>query len=192
MYSDDNDLVKAVCRGELRAATDLVDRYYSALYAFLRRLVRNEADAADLTQKTFSRAWPALPRFAGRSSLSSWLHAIAYHVYQDWLRANHHLEARSENWWADCPDPRPGPDEVAADADLASALYAAVERLEPGVRDAVHLHYYQGLTLNETAEILGIAASTVKYRLRNALERLQSQVAGQAETAAAININRRP
>ncbi len=192
MYPTENDLVKAVCRGELRAATDLVDRFYATLYAFLRRLTGTEADAADLTQKTFGRVWQALPRFAGRSSLSSWLHGVAYHVYQDWRRANHRLESRPEDWWADCPDPAPGPDAATARSDLASTLYAAVEALEPDLRDAVHLHYYQGLTLDETAEVLGIAASTVKYRLRSAIERLQSRVADRPQPAATLNYSRRP
>ena len=59
--------------------------------------------------------------------------------------------------------------------DSARYLYALVERLEEGVKEVVHLHYYQGLSLSETAEALGIATSTVKYRLREALDFLRSQ-----------------
>ncbi len=177
MNADETQLVEAAKRGELRAATELVDRFYEALFAFLRRLAGNETDAADLTQKTFARVWPALPRFAGRSSVSSWLHGIAYHVYQDWRRANHRLEPRPDEWWEDCADPRHSPDRLVADADLAATLYGAVDRLEPDLRSTVHLHYYQGLTLEETAEALGVAASTVKYRLRSAVQQLQARLA---------------
>ncbi len=192
MNADETQLVEAAKRGELRAATELVDRFYEALFAFLRRLAGNESDAADLTQKTFARVWPALPRFAGRSSVSSWLHGIAYHVYQDWLRANHRLESRSDEWWADCPDPRHAPDRLAAEADLAATLYAAVDRLEPDLRSTVHLHHYQGLTLEETAEALGIAASTVKYRLRNAVQQLQARLAEKTSPSPTLNLSRKP
>jgi RNA polymerase sigma-70 factor (ECF subfamily) len=65
---------------------------------------------------------------------------------------------------------------LAARADLAATLYASVERLEPGLRQGVHLHYYQGLTLQETAEAMGVALSTVKYRLRLALGHLHKNL----------------
>lgn len=55
---------------------------------------------------------------------------------------------------------------------MAGRLYAMVALLDADLREVVHLHYYQGLSLKETAEVLGIATSTVKYRLRGALEEL--------------------
>lgn len=51
-----------------------------------------------------------------------------------------------------------------------------MEDLDEEVRETVHMHYYQGLSIRETADILGIATSTVKYRLRNALTLLKSQM----------------
>ncbi len=52
-----------------------------------------------------------------------------------------------------------------------------MDRLESELRNTVHLHYYQGLTLQETADAMGVAASTVKYRLRQALAELQKALA---------------
>lgn len=177
MPNDALPLVDAVRRSEPGAAEEFVDRFYGVLFAFLRRLTASETDAADLTQKVFARVWSTLPRYAGRSSVSTWLHAIAYHVYQDWLRANHRLECRSDAWWVARTDPAPGPDTCAADADLSAAVFSAVDALDRDRRDAVHLHYYQGLSLDETAEVLGVATSTVKYRLREALREVQSRIA---------------
>lgn len=176
MHMDESQLIAQAQRGNSAAATELVDRFYPAVYAFLRRLAGSDTDAADLTQKTFARVWPALARFEGRSSLNSWLHGIAYHVYQDWRRGHHRLESRPDEWWADCPDGRASPDVIVMENDLAARLYAAVDQLEPGVRDTVHLHYYQGLTLEETADALGLAASSVKYRLRSAVQQLQRRL----------------
>lgn len=176
MQADEPFLIRAAQRGEFSAATELVDRYYPAIYAFLRRLTRNDDEAADLTQRTFMKVWEALRRFAGRSSFRSWLHAIAFHIYQDWRRKNHRFESPPDPWWTEIVDHRSGPDQQAIANDTASRLYAAVDRLKPDLRSAVCLHYYQGLTLDETAEVLGIATSTVKYRLRIALEELQKQL----------------
>ena len=52
-------------------------------------------------------------------------------------------------------------------------LFASVDRLDSQLRDVVHLHYFQGLTLQETADALCVATSTIKYRLRQALTDLQ-------------------
>ncbi len=168
-------LVETARRGDEQAAARLIELFYQRLYAFLRRLAGNDADAADLTQRAFARIWPALPGFAGRSSVASWMHSIAYRTYVDWLRANHRTEDRSDEWWAQRAAGGRTPDEAAVAADLAASLYAAVDHLEPDVRATVHLHYYQGLTLDETADTLGVATSTVKYRLRQAIAVLQAE-----------------
>src|SRR5882672_4814520 len=177
MEPDPNRTVENIRRGDKAAADELIEPYYERIYAFLRRLAANEADAADLTQRTFGRVWQALPTFAGRSSVSSWIHGIAYHVYVDWRRSNHHTEPRSEEWWAACATTEAGPDELAARGDMQAAVYSSVDALERELRDTVHLHYYQELTLQETADALGVATSTVKYRLRQALAELQKKVA---------------
>lgn len=167
-------VVAAARSGDERAASQLIAVFHGRIYAFLRRLCGSDGDAEDLTQRTFARVWASLGSFAGTSSVSSWMHGIAHHVYVDWRRADRRGEPQTDEWWTNCVAPGPGPAELAASADLSRAVYAAVDRLEPGLRSAVHLHYYQGLTLQETAEALGTAPSTVKYRLRAALDELQA------------------
>ena len=173
MDSTENEQVRAAASGDREAAEALVERHYARLYAFLRRHAGNEADAADLTQRTFARIWQALPRFAGRSSVSSWMHAIAWHTYVDWLRHDHHAENRPDTWWAGCLADGDSPAEDLAHADLAAVVYATVDRMESDLHLTVHLHYYQGLSLAETADALNIATATVKHRLRRALDHLQ-------------------
>jgi len=67
MDPDTNRVLERAQRGESRAVSDLIELFYARMYAFLRRLSGNDADAADLTQRTFSRMWQARPTFAGRS-----------------------------------------------------------------------------------------------------------------------------
>jgi len=161
--------------GDLTAATQLVTLHYPKIYAFLRRLCGGDEDAADLTQRTFSKVWTALGSYEGRSSFSTWLHGIARNVYLDWRRKADRLDPRTDEWWDTCAADGPSPFEDAAQRDEAAQLHALVAKLDEEKRDVVHLHYYQGLSLKETGEVLDIATSTVKYRLREALDFLRSQ-----------------
>ncbi len=160
--------------GNISAASELVTLFYERIFAYFRRLCGNDDDAADLTQKTFFKVWTSLASYQCRSSFSTWLHGVAHHVYVDWRRANRQGDSVSDAWWESRAADGPSPFEDAAERDLSGRLFALVNRLEERVKETVHLHYYQGLSLEETAEALGIATSTVKYRLREALEVLRT------------------
>src|SRR6266404_5743831 len=129
MACDANQLVETAHRGDKAAAVGLIEMFYQRIYAFLRRLTANEADAADLTQRTFTRVWQRLDSFAGRASVGSWMHSIAYHAYVDWRRAESRVEARPEQWWVARESAEPQPDEIAARNDLAAKLYRSVDKL---------------------------------------------------------------
>ena len=114
----------------------------------------------------FRRMVAPWPRRSGmeRSAFSTWLHGIAHHVYVDWRRTNRPADSQTDKWWEVCADDGPSPFEDAAERDLARRLFSLVERLEDGVREVVHLHYYQGLSLSETAEALGKGAELARER----------------------------
>ena len=175
------DQVPELCErakaGERGAASELIGLFYEKIYAYFRRLCGNDEDAADLTQKTFLKVWSGLAAFQGRSSFSTWIHGIGHHVYVDWRRRKDISGFQADSWWETCAAEGPSPFENAAEQDTARQLYALVQQLEEGAREAVHLHYYPGLTLQETAEVLNIATSTLKYRLREALNLLRAQTA---------------
>jgi RNA polymerase sigma-70 factor (ECF subfamily) len=134
--------------------------------------------------------WQALPTFAGRSSVSSWMHSIAYHIYVDWRRADRRPEPRSNEWWAARPAAEASPAEIVAHADMSATVYGSVDGLEPDLRHTVQLHYYQGLTLQETADAMGVATSTVKYRLRQALAELQRKLASKSDSLTSTATSR--
>jgi RNA polymerase sigma-70 factor, ECF subfamily len=184
-------IVERFRSGENGAAVELIDLFYQRIYGFLRRLTGNEADAADLTQRTFSRVWQAIPGFSGRSSVGSWIHSIAYHTYVDWRRANHRMESRSPEWWAERVALEPRPDDVAGNRDQAARVYAMVDKLATDLRETVHLHYYQELTLEETADAMNVATSTVKYRLRQALNELEKNLNSEQTTTGATSATKR-
>lgn len=187
MDLDANQLTALVRKDNEAATVQLIELFYERIYAFLRRLTGHDADAEDLTQQTFSRVQGSLANFAGRSSVSSWVHGIAYHVYADWRRKDFRTESRSEDWWNECVSNQQLPDEIAVQSDLAKQLYARVDQLEPELRDSIHLHYYQELTLQETADAMEVATSTVKYRLRQALDILQKNFSAERDLSGRPN-----
>jgi RNA polymerase sigma-70 factor (ECF subfamily) len=157
-----HELCRQAQAGDLNAANELLRWHYRPIYAYLRRLCGNDSDAADL------------PTFQARSRFSTWLYSITRHVYLDWRRAQTRAHLPLEPWWDDV-----SPASTFADVagpDLARKVFESVESLKLEIREVVYLHYYQDLSLKDTAEVLGIATSTVKYRLREALAKLKSQL----------------
>ena len=84
------------------------------------------------------------------------------------------IQARPDEWWQECIDQNPGPFANLAERQMALRLYEAVDELDEDKKHVVHLHYYQGLSLRETAKVLNIATSTIKHRLREVLKALRA------------------
>ena len=161
------NLCRRVKKADKNAASELLKIYYAEIYSYLRRLCGNNPDAEDLTQQTFLKVWSSINGFAGRSKFSTWLYRIAHNVYIDWQRrSSRSIQPHTDQWWQGCIDQNPGPFANAAEHQMALRLYEAVDELDEDKKHVVHLHYYQGLSLRETAKVLNIATGTVKYRLR--------------------------
>ncbi len=176
-----NTRIKTLCRrakkADKNAACELLKIYYAEIYSYLRRLCGSRHDAEDLTQQTFLKAWSSLDGFAGRSKFSTWLYRIAHNTFLDWLRKNTAgTRSRPDQWWQECIDQNPDPFANLAERQLAQRLYEAVGRLDEGKKHVVHLHHYQGLSIRETAKVLNIATSTVKYRLREVFKILRTKI----------------
>jgi RNA polymerase sigma-70 factor (ECF subfamily) len=170
-------LCKRLKNADKSAANELLHIYYKEIYAYLRRLCSNTSDCEDLTQQTFLKVWTSFNSFTGRSEFSTWLYRIAHNTFIDWQRRNNdNAKSRPDQWWLECMDHKPGPFKNMTERQFALSLYEAVEQLDEDKKYAVHLHYYQGLSIRETAKVLGIATSTVKYRLREVFKILRNKL----------------
>ena len=174
MSDEVEDLCRRAADGEMEAASRLVTLFHQRVYAYFARLCPTE-DAEDLTEKTFFKVWTSIAKYDGRSTFSTWLHSIAHHVYVDWRRKRNPTQAQSPEWWERLASAEPNPFESAAERDLATRLYRLVNTLDEETRELVHLHYYQQLSIREVSEALNVATSTVKYRLRHALDFLRAR-----------------
>ncbi len=161
----DKWLVQRILSGDKAAGEQFVIEHYEAIFRFLRNLTGNKEDAEDLTQQTFLRAWEALPNFRGDSSLSTWLHSIAYREYTHWLRSQREFVPLDEI--VDMPDEQ-------ANQNLEAVLLRwAIYHLDPEHREVFVLYYVQGFSVKEIAKIIGVPAGTVKSRLFFARQKLK-------------------
>jgi RNA polymerase sigma-70 factor (ECF subfamily) len=182
----DADVARLVAAGDLAAAIRLLmQRHGDAVYRFVRNALRDDARADDIHQRIFIEAYRDLPRFAGRSTLRTWLFAIARYRVIDAAKVRVREEGRiGEGDGADEPDPRPSPGEQIDDVRLREALARCLERLGEHIRSAILLRYQQGFSFEEMAEILREKSGTLQARVSRALPVLRECI--EATTGGAV------
>ncbi|MEX2381834.1 MAG: RNA polymerase sigma factor [Opitutales bacterium] len=177
---DEHENASYLCRaaqaGDRAAASKLLRPYHEKIYVYFRRLCGSDSDAEDLTQWAFCKAWTSLPRFRNDSSFSTWLYQISYRIFLDWLRRPDREARQSDVWWERVPADAPSPFETAAKHEMAASVHRIVNTLDQDLQQAVHLHYYQGLSVTEVGEVTGVSVSTLKYRLRSARDRIRAEL----------------
>jgi RNA polymerase sigma-70 factor (ECF subfamily) len=172
---DEQRLVDDLRAGRPEACAAVVRAHYPAVYRFLVHLTGDVHQAEDLTQDVFAAAWEKRATFEGRSTLTTWLHRIAYTKFLDARRAARRAAGLLQRF-ADRKEPPADPfDAVAAD-DEARRLYRALHGLDAAERTVLVLHYLQGLSYREMATVLDEPAGTVKWRTADALKRLRTRL----------------
>jgi len=183
--NDDTLLVARSQAGDLRAYDELVTRHRGRVYAMIRNMIHHEADAWDLSQEVFIKAWHALPRFEAKARFSTWLFRIAHNVVCDWSRKRKVESAgefndeifdreRIEPSAATAPAGVESPDDSLAHGELRAKIEAALAKLSPEHREAVVLKDVQGLSYKEIAETMDCSLGTVMSRLFYARQKLQA------------------
>lgn len=170
--------------GDAEAFRQLVERHRDRAFALARRIVRSDADAEEVAQDAFVRAWKALSGFRGESRFSTWLHRIV--VRQALDRAETLARRRGrEAALDDSPAPVAAAVNDATDFEAthrARRLEALVDGLSPAQRAAVTLYYHEDHSVERTAELLQLPVNTVKTHLRRAREALRTGWLAQEET----------
>jgi RNA polymerase sigma factor CnrH len=179
----DLELVRALQRGEDDALGELMERHQDALFRFIGGHVFNDADAAELAQETFIRAYFKIGQFRPEAKFASWLYRIALNLCRDHARSRRAGElARTDSLSQDGSDAgRPERDLPAAtgtpaDSVLTSEKLAALEegmaQLPAEMREALVLTALERRSHKESAELLGTTPKTVELRVYRARKRL--------------------
>ena len=187
----DAALVRRFNSGDESAFVEIMTRYRDKIFAIALGLLRNRADAEEITQDTFIRAHRGLARFRGDSSLATWLHRIAVNLarnrYWYFFRRRRH-----DTLSLDCPlgddgtsatltdlvaAEVPDPSRAAATNEFAALVNACMEKLDARHREILTLRTLLHRSYDEIAETLGLNVGTVKSRIARARENLRELLA---------------
>ena len=168
-------LLQRIARGDLRAFSELVDRYQRPLFAFLGRMGLEAARAEEVAQETFLRAWQHLPRYrTEQAQFSTWLFTIARRLALNELaRSRNRHEVAADD---DAPEPACAaarPEQALDQRRLQARVDAAFRSLGTNDRSVLALAYTHDLGMAEIAVIEGCSVDAVKTRLHRARQRLR-------------------
>lgn len=175
------DLVRAAQQGNPEALSELVRQQQQYVYSVAMNVLRNPADAADVTQEAFIRLFRALPSYRGETRFTTWLYRLVVNLCFDELRRRKPqdsldaaVDADSETPAAALPDDDPlvDPESVAQRAELSREIRAALDQLEPAQRLALTLYYFNELKYEEIAAVTNWPLNTVKSHIRRGKQRL--------------------
>jgi RNA polymerase sigma-70 factor (ECF subfamily) len=173
----ESELVSACQKGDSAAASELVELHWHRVYAFAFRLSLNAADAEDITQETFLRAFENLGEYKLGGSFRAWLLRIASHLFLDRKKsASAHTVSTSE--LTELAQRGPAPVEAAETREILDAVQSALQGLSTEQRCVVVLRAVERLDFAEISSILQMNENTVRwhmYEARRSLRQLLSK-----------------
>jgi len=171
----DQTLIARIAQGDQLAMRTLFARHQTAVYRWLRRFVPDEALAEDLLSEAFLDVWRQAGSFEARSSVSTWLLAIARHKALS-ARRRRIDAALDEDFAASIRDPADDPEITLLKKNRSDVLRHSIASLSRKHREVLDLVYYHDRSVKEVAEIAGIPEATVKTRMFHARRRLADLV----------------
>ncbi len=185
----DEDVVERVRAGETAQYEILMRRYNQRLYRVAFSILRNDAEAEDVMQEAYVRAYQHLHQFAGASKFSTWLTKIAVHEALARLRRRSVGTEASLDTNLNIMDTvrtdTPDPERQAYDHELKLVLESAIAALPDIYRSVFVLRAVEGLSAAETATCLDIGEEAVKTRLHRARHMLRKELRQRASVVTA-------
>jgi len=188
----DAELVRRFNAGDENAFIEIVARHRRAMFSVALGHLRNHADAEEIAQDTFIRAYRGLARFRGDSSLSCWLHRIAFNLsrnrYEYFFRRHRHetrsfdcaLNDDNDTTFADLvASDAPDPAREEANREFLAHVAVCMEKLNVRQREILTLRNRFDCSYEEIAERLNLSTGTVKSRIARARKNLRDLLAEQ-------------
>src|SRR5471030_3497941 len=175
----DQLLVERVQAGDKRAFDVLVAKYQRRLMRLVSRIVHDPAEAEDVVQETFIKAYRALRHFRGDSAFYTWLYRIGINTAKNFLVTQGRRtptstdnDAEQVEGWADGEQLRDinTPESMLASKQIARTVNAAMDALPFDLRTAIALREIEGLSYEEISEIMACPIGTVRSRIFRARE----------------------
>ena len=175
-----DDVLQRLQAGDPRAFEELVTAFQHRVFAVAYRMLGTRAEAEEIAQEVFLRAYRGIAEFRGEASLSTWLYAIASRLCLTRLASGQGRLSRSREPDDDAitllPTAAPDPAAEAERKELEAALRQAIAELPAERRLVVVLRDLEGLSYEEIAAALGLELGTVRSRLHRARMELKDRL----------------
>ncbi len=159
----DDELLGRVAQGDPAAVRALMARKLTPIYGLAVRMLGDAAEAEDVTQEVFLRAWRQAPHWTpGAARLDTWLYRVALNLCYDRLRRRREVPTETP---PEQTDEGPAPDRGLEAADVGIRVAAALARLPDRQREAVVLSHYQELGNVEAAGLMGVSVEALESLL---------------------------
>ncbi|MCC6442908.1 MAG: sigma-70 family RNA polymerase sigma factor [Armatimonadetes bacterium] len=164
---------------------ELVRRHYKQLYNVAYRLTGNAADAEDLMQEAFLKAYQAFDRYRADRPFEHWMYRILTNAHIDNVRKRPKvviepldklISTREGDVQREIPDESHDPEQAAIASELESEIQHALKKLPEDFRKAIVLCDIEGLSYEEIADILGCSIGTVRSRIHRGRKQLQKSL----------------
>ncbi len=181
----DEDLVERCRHRDEAAVRALTTRHNRRLFRIARGILRNDAEAEDVVQDTYVRAFTGLEGFRGDASFLTWITRIAMNEALGRLRKRRPTVEWVEDgedrvdvarMQAPLPSATRDPERIMADRQMHDLLEGAIDRLPDAFRTVFIARMVEGLTIEETADLFGLRPETVKTRVHRARVRLRQDL----------------
>lgn len=170
----DAAIVRRVLDGDVEAFALLIDRYYDRYARYSEHMLGSRADAEDVVQDAFLRAYRFLPNYEDRERFDAWLFRIVVNQCRSAATRRHRRAVSLED--VDAVAHTAVDDHAAERTALRQDLERAVARLDAEQREAFLLKHVEELSYEEMAAITGVGVSALKMRVKRACERLRSML----------------
>jgi len=178
---DEQTLIQRTQKGDHASFAALMDEHQRYVYNLALRVVKDENEALDLTQETFTRAWTALPNFRGQSLFRTWLYRITTNLCYNRLPGlRRSLADLGDDVLPDVPEPDSAPTNPAREFEsneTRTYLHHAINVLDANFKLLITLRYQDELSYDEIASLLNLPLGTVKTGLFRAKEKLRIALA---------------
>jgi RNA polymerase sigma-70 factor (ECF subfamily) len=182
--ASDATLIGRIAAGDPLAMQVLYARHHVRAFRFVAAIVKDRALAEDIIGEVFLDVWRQAARFEDRATVSTWLLAIARYKALDALRRCHVHEDLDEA--AAVADPADDPETAVQTSTRSEMLRSCIAKLSQSHREIVDLVYYQDLTIEQVARVIGAPLNTVKTRMFYARKQLAVLLADAGLDRAAL------
>jgi RNA polymerase sigma-70 factor (ECF subfamily) len=180
----DEEVVARVLDGETALFEIIMRRYNQRLYRVAHSILRDDAEAQDVMQDAYVRAYQHLDQFAGRAKFSTWLTRIAVHEALARAHRRSRVQGLDAEPYGGAMDPlvskTPDPEQQASDRELVALLQSAVLALPANYRSVLVLRDIEEMSTSDTAEALELTEENVKVRLHRARALLRRELFARA------------